>query len=69
MGAACGEKNDGARQTVMQGGYRGESVPDGCCDVACRTDGDVGRMQGRERTWWVVDGDARGCCCMRLARR
>ncbi|KAJ8643075.1 hypothetical protein MRB53_004823 [Persea americana] len=23
------------------------------------TDGDAGRMQGRERTWWVVDGDAR----------
>ena len=24
--------------------------------------GDAGRMQGRERTWWVVDGDARGYC-------
>ncbi|XXG45879.1 hypothetical protein AAC387_Pa02g0845 [Persea americana] len=28
----------------------------------CRTDGDAGKMQGRERTWWVVDGDARGYC-------
>ena len=29
MGAAGGEKNDGAGQTVMQGGDRGESVPGG----------------------------------------
>ncbi|XXG41222.1 hypothetical protein AAC387_Pa01g1733 [Persea americana] len=54
MGAVGGEKNDGAGQTVMQGGDRGESIPGGCCGAACRWRSVV--RKGKEEVLGVADG-------------
>ncbi|KAJ8649009.1 hypothetical protein MRB53_002032 [Persea americana] len=57
MGAASGEKNDGAGQTVMQGGDKGESIPGGCC---VQGDEDGGLRQRKERGSALMRGDGDG---------